>query len=254
MSMCPKDLVILELGNDGDSDIDVEIDELLGNDRSGEHDLELIGFIQLDWHLTTALVECCRPETHTFHLPCGEYDLKGSRLSIMWLASQFPELPLDANDISVRRYARAYIMQLIGGLLFTDKSSTLVHLMLLPLLFDFEYAGMYSWGGDCLAWLYRELCWATNAQALEIAGPLILLQVWVYDRFQIIAPQVQLQALGHRPLSSNYKLEGHLSSSKPCPPMYVPIPSVRFAETRATMSSFIMGEVCRSIGEQVINP
>ncbi|XP_038885755.1 serine/threonine-protein phosphatase 7 long form homolog [Benincasa hispida] len=31
-----------------------------------------IGFIQLDWHLITALVECWRPETHTFHLPCGE--------------------------------------------------------------------------------------------------------------------------------------------------------------------------------------
>ncbi|XP_038889757.1 serine/threonine-protein phosphatase 7 long form homolog [Benincasa hispida] len=31
-----------------------------------------IGFIQLDWHLITALVERWRPETHTFHLPCEE--------------------------------------------------------------------------------------------------------------------------------------------------------------------------------------
>ncbi|XP_038880345.1 serine/threonine-protein phosphatase 7 long form homolog [Benincasa hispida] len=103
-----------------------------------------IGFIQHDWHMITALIERWRPETHTFHLPCGECtitlqdvavqfgfrvdgqpltdslqydwknvceellgvlleDLKGSRLSIPWLASQFPELPSDADDYSIHR-------------------------------------------------------------------------------------------------------------------------------------------------------
>ncbi|XP_070004266.1 serine/threonine-protein phosphatase 7 long form homolog [Nicotiana sylvestris] len=31
-----------------------------------------IGWLQLDWSLTTALIEKWRPETHTFHLPIGE--------------------------------------------------------------------------------------------------------------------------------------------------------------------------------------
>jgi len=207
-----------------------------------------IGFIQLDWHLITALVERWRPETHTFHMPGGEctitlqdiavqfglpvdgepvtgslqhdwkqicedflgvrpLDLKGSRLSLPWLASQFTELSPDADDVSIQRYARAYIMQLIGGFLFADKSNTLVHLMFLPLLASFEQAGNYSWGGACLAWLYRELCRASHAQALDIVGPLILLQVWAYDRFSIVAPQVQLQPPEHfigRPLSARY--------------------------------------------------
>ena len=30
------------------------------------------GLAKLDWSLLTALVDRWRPETHTFHLPCGE--------------------------------------------------------------------------------------------------------------------------------------------------------------------------------------
>ncbi|XP_038877056.1 serine/threonine-protein phosphatase 7 long form homolog, partial [Benincasa hispida] len=148
---------------------------------------------------------------HDYPKSCTD-DLKGSRLSIPWLTSQFPELPLDANDISVRRYARAYIMQLIEGFLFADKLNTLVHLMFLLLLSDFEHVDTYSWGGACLTWFCREFCQATNAQALGIARPLILLQVWAYDRFQIIAPQVQLQASGHCPLSARWN--GVLAASE----------------------------------------
>ena len=33
MSMQPEDLVILELGKDRDSDIDVEVDEFFGNEE-----------------------------------------------------------------------------------------------------------------------------------------------------------------------------------------------------------------------------
>ncbi|XP_031736055.1 serine/threonine-protein phosphatase 7 long form homolog [Cucumis sativus] len=194
--------------------------------------------MQLDWHLITALVERWRPETHTFHMPCGEctitlqdvavqlglpvdgepvvgsllYDwkvlcedylgeMKGQRLSLPWLAEQFTELPPDADVVSVQRYARAYIMQLIGGFLFADKSNTLVHCMFLPLLINFDQAGTYAWGAACLAWLYRELCRASNARSLEIAGPLILLQVWAYDRFPILAPQVPVEVSIGRPLS-----------------------------------------------------
>ena len=123
------------------------------------------------------------------------------------MSSQFTELSSDADDIIIHRYAQAYIMQLIGGFLFADKSNTLVHLMFLPLLGSFETAGRYSWGSACLAWLYRELCQASIATILEIADPLILLQVWAYDRFCTIAPQVELPSPNHfigRPLSLRY--------------------------------------------------
>ena len=61
--------------------------------------------------------------------------------------------------------------------------------MFLPFLKDFDTAGTYSWGSACLAWLYRELCRASHIDARDISGPLIILQLWIWDRFPFIAPQ-----------------------------------------------------------------
>uniref|UniRef100_A0A9I9E5K6 Aminotransferase-like plant mobile domain-containing protein n=1 Tax=Cucumis melo TaxID=3656 RepID=A0A9I9E5K6_CUCME len=60
--------------------------------------------------------------------------------------------------------------------------------------------------------MYRELYRASNTQSLEIAGPLMLLQVWAYDRFSIVAPQKLLQHSDGRPLS--FRWSGFLATSK----------------------------------------
>lgn len=70
--------------------------------------------------------------------------LHGSRISPSWLAEQFHELPHDAEEIVIQRYARAYILQLMGGCLFMDTTGKAMHLMFLPLLANFETAGHYS--------------------------------------------------------------------------------------------------------------
>ena len=44
----------LEVGNDGDSDIDVEVDELLGNEENTEQENELVPyeiFTQISWNI-----------------------------------------------------------------------------------------------------------------------------------------------------------------------------------------------------------
>ncbi|TYK29250.1 serine/threonine-protein phosphatase 7 long form-like protein [Cucumis melo var. makuwa] len=46
-----------------------------------------------------------------------------------------------------------------------------------------------------------ELCRASHPQSLEIACPLMLLHVWAYDIFSIVAPQGTLQHSDGRPLS-----------------------------------------------------
>ncbi|KAL7233357.1 hypothetical protein ACSBR1_017057 [Camellia fascicularis] len=61
-------------------------------------------------------------------------------------------------------------------------------MMFLPLLRDFDLIHEYSWGGATLACLYKMLCRATKADIKEIAGPLVLLQVWAWERLSRIAP------------------------------------------------------------------
>ena len=118
----------------------------------------------------------------------GDTDIDGQRLHLTWLSQSFPTLAPDADEESIQRYTRAYILQLIGGFLFSGKSSDKVHLMFLPLLEDFEVARRYSWSSACLAWLYRQLCRASHIDTHDISGPLILLQLWVWERFPFIAP------------------------------------------------------------------
>ncbi|CAN1812337.1 Serine/threonine-protein phosphatase 7 long form homolog [Linum perenne] len=120
-------------------------------------------------------------------LDVGSTEIKGSQLKLRWLNENLGALPPNPTPLHVERYARAYMLCLIGGFLFPNKSTQYVHLMWLPLLGDFRYAGSLSWGSACLAWLYREMCRASHVLAEQISGPLFILQIWVWDHFSFIA-------------------------------------------------------------------
>ncbi|KAK9132229.1 hypothetical protein Scep_011757 [Stephania cephalantha] len=119
----------------------------------------------------------------------GGDDVVGCKLKVDWLERNVPAIDDDSDEESVQRYVRSYILQLIGGCLFADKSNRFVHLMFLPLLEDFQLAGQYSWGSACLAYLYKELCRGSRAGAHEVAGASILIQLWAWDIFPFIAPR-----------------------------------------------------------------
>ncbi|RYR24002.1 hypothetical protein Ahy_B02g057498 [Arachis hypogaea] len=64
-----------------------------------------------------------------------------------WFQETFGECPEGADDETVRRYARAYIMMLLGTQLFTDKSVNRIHIRWLPYVAWLEEMGYetFSW-------------------------------------------------------------------------------------------------------------
>ncbi|XP_072080851.1 serine/threonine-protein phosphatase 7 long form homolog [Arachis hypogaea] len=75
-------------------------------------------------------------------------------INCSWFQETFGECPEGADDETVRRYA--------------------------PRLEDM---GTYSWGSAALAWLYWCMCRVANRNVIKLAGPLQLLQSWIFWRF-----------------------------------------------------------------------
>ncbi|XP_027363043.1 serine/threonine-protein phosphatase 7 long form homolog [Abrus precatorius] len=113
----------------------------------------------------------------------------GSSLKLTWLDEHFSHVWLhNQNLIQLTRFARAYILRLIGGFMLADHSSSRVPVRYLPLLEDLEITGQYSWGSAALAFLYRELCMSTNIDRSGIGGLTPLVMLWAWDRFPFLSP------------------------------------------------------------------
>ncbi|KAL0360786.1 UNVERIFIED_CONTAM: hypothetical protein Sradi_3763100 [Sesamum radiatum] len=69
-----------------------------------------------------------------------------------------------------------------------DSSGNLIPLLYLTKLEDIVEARNYSWGSAVLAFLYRELCIATNKGKAAIGGALQLLQIWAWSRIIPLCP------------------------------------------------------------------
>ncbi|XP_021603864.1 serine/threonine-protein phosphatase 7 long form homolog [Manihot esculenta] len=96
--------------------------------------------------------------------------------SLCELAEEFSQLLDDADDEVVQRFTRACIIRVIGSI-FSD-IGFMYELNVLTFASRSRKAGTYSWGGACLAWLYKQLCKVTNPEVMQMAGPLFILQIW----------------------------------------------------------------------------
>ncbi|KAL5159341.1 Serine/threonine-protein phosphatase 7 long form [Glycine soja] len=178
-----------------------------------------MGYLKINSSLITALIERWRPETHTFHMRCGkctitlqdvsvllglpvdgapligqtnldwgelceellgvrphEGELQGSVVKLSWLAHHFSKINIhDGNVEHLQRFTRAWILRFIGGVLFVDKSSS--------------KCNTYAWGPAMLAYLYREMCSATDYKIKSIGGMCILIQMWAWERCTTLAPK-----------------------------------------------------------------
>nr|XP_023872063.1 protein MAIN-LIKE 1-like [Quercus suber] len=115
---------------------------------------------------------------------------KGQRILIKKLLEKIDHgLPNDAAEVVVHQYARCYILALLADTIFAEKSGDRVHMMWLQMLMDLRNPCQYSWGSACLAWLYRELCRATNSGASQNGGPLLLVQYWAWFNLPFLCPR-----------------------------------------------------------------
>ena len=106
-----------------------------------------------------------------FYFGKWQQNFGGQRILISRLVNAIAApLPHDATEIQIHQYARCYILALLGDKLFMDKSGDRVHLMFLEFLRNLCDPPQYSWGSGCLAWLYRELCRASEKGHCRLVG------------------------------------------------------------------------------------
>eukprot|EP00261_Vitis_vinifera_P039130 XP_019080373.1 PREDICTED: serine/threonine-protein phosphatase 7 long form homolog [Vitis vinifera] len=91
------------------------------------HGLPITGTCDIDWSLLCYELLGVTPPTS---------EIKGSAISTRWLCHQFSHPPVDLDDATLEQYACAFILELIGSTLFTDKKGTHIHMCYLPLLRD----------------------------------------------------------------------------------------------------------------------
>ncbi|KAG7594433.1 Serine/threonine-specific protein phosphatase/bis(5-nucleosyl)-tetraphosphatase [Arabidopsis thaliana x Arabidopsis arenosa] len=118
----------------------------------------------------------------------GPKDLHGSHVSLAWLRENFRNLPAEPDEATLKCHTRAFVLALMSGFLYGDKSKHDVALTFLPLLRDFDEVAKLSWGSATLALLYRELCRASKRTVSTICGPLVLLQLWAWERLHVGRP------------------------------------------------------------------
>ena len=76
------------------------------------------------------------------------------------------------------------MLDLFSAVMFPDHSGY-IQTMYIQFLRDIENPRRIAWGAVVLAYLYRGLCMASEIDAKEINGPLMLLQMWLWTRFPI---------------------------------------------------------------------
>ncbi|KAL9673051.1 hypothetical protein QQ045_029304 [Rhodiola kirilowii] len=94
-----------------------------------------------------------------------------------WFTNHLAEIPADADEETLKKYLRAYLLTLIGSTLFTDKSGKTIPLYYLPLLEDLDRVRHYSWGSVVLVYLYSNMCSACKIGHSQLAGAPLIIQL-----------------------------------------------------------------------------
>ncbi|XP_028085576.1 protein MAIN-LIKE 1-like [Camellia sinensis] len=112
----------------------------------------------------------------------------GNLVRLEWLRSQFAGVTDSDPEEAIQCAARAYLLFLLGCTLFSDKSGDRVPVVYLGLLMDLGSIHTYAWGAAALAFLYRQLGYASWSGVKQMGGYMTLLEAWIYDHFRAFQP------------------------------------------------------------------
>ncbi|CAI0549834.1 unnamed protein product, partial [Linum tenue] len=125
--------------------------------------------------------------------------LRKHQVSITWLTKYFRDhhnpakdgVPLteESPELEKERYARVYLIGMIGGVFFSEKSSNLISYGWLRILLgSWDEMGELSWASACLANIYHHLCNASLKAVREVGGAIFVVQFWAWEHLPWIAP------------------------------------------------------------------
>ncbi|XP_041999759.1 protein MAIN-LIKE 1-like [Salvia splendens] len=103
---------------------------------------------------------------------------------------------------------------LLGGLILPDTTGCKVPFMWLNALGDLEEVKTISWGSAALTYLYHYLCEASMDKRKELGGPMILLQLWAWERMPTLRWKGTTQ-IGNAPRHSVEHYRDQISPIRP---------------------------------------
>ncbi|VFQ64341.1 unnamed protein product [Cuscuta campestris] len=116
-----------------------------------------------------------------------------TKTQIKMTAITFIGLTEHSVEVDFMQHTRALMLKIMGGALFASTTGNKVNLCLIELLMGTaQEVRSRAIGAAVLACLYRNLCNAALANTAQIAGPLVLLQVWAWERIPMCRPQGML--------------------------------------------------------------
>ena len=103
--------------------------------------------------------------------------IQDTSVRLEWLRSHFSNVTDADMEVRIKCAFRSYLLYLVGCTFFSDKRRTRVSVSYVSLFEDLDAISTYAWGTTTLAYLYRQLGFASRGGAKQTAGYLLLLDV-----------------------------------------------------------------------------